>query len=89
MTAICFSSPQLYTQPSDSQYVAMDFIIMTVPPLVMGLTGAAPHLTVKRPQQRIFSFLPIVSLFSFIGFQALVYWGMYKYLIMQAWYSAS
>lgn len=77
---------EVHAEPSDAQYVTMDLLLMTIPPLVMGCTGAAPYLTPKQPQQRILSFLPSASLFSFLGLQALVYWGMYTYLSMQPWF---
>ncbi|KAG0705391.1 putative cation-transporting ATPase 13A3 [Chionoecetes opilio] len=77
---------EVYTELSDSQYVVMDLLLMTVPPLVMGCTAAAPHLDARRPQHRILSLLTVVSMLSFVGFQTAVYLGMLNYLRMQPWF---
>ncbi|MPC19642.1 putative cation-transporting ATPase 13A3 [Portunus trituberculatus] len=77
---------EVNTEPSDVQYVIMDLMLMTVPPLVMGCTHAAPNLNTKRPHHRILNFVTIVSIFSYIAFQFTVYWGMLTYLSMQSWF---
>ncbi|XP_063865202.1 polyamine-transporting ATPase 13A3-like isoform X3 [Scylla paramamosain] len=77
---------EVNTEPSDAQYVIMDLMLMTVPPLVMGCTHAAPNLSTKRPHHRILNFITIVSIFSYIAFQFTVYWGMLTYLRMQSWF---
>lgn len=82
---MCFFPLQVDTEPSDAQYVTMDLVLMTLPPLLMGCTGAAPHLHPKRPHHRILSFLTTVSLLSYVALQATVYWGMLYYLGQQPW----
>ncbi|KAK8375610.1 hypothetical protein O3P69_008426 [Scylla paramamosain] len=77
---------EVNTEPSDAQYVIMDLMLMTVPPLVMGCTHAASNLSTKRPHHRILNFITIVSIFSYIAFQFTVYWGMLTYLRMQSWF---
>ncbi|XP_069958111.1 polyamine-transporting ATPase 13A2 isoform X2 [Cherax quadricarinatus] len=73
-------------EPSDVQYLIQDLLLITIPALVMGNTGAPPYLTPTPPTQRVLSFLPSASMFSFLGLQALVYWAMLAYVRAQPWF---
>ncbi|XP_069170169.1 probable cation-transporting ATPase 13A4 isoform X1 [Procambarus clarkii] len=74
------------TEPSDMQYMIQDLLLITIPSLVMGNTGAPAYLTPSPPTQRILSFLPLASMFSFLILQALMYWAMLAYVRAQTWF---
>ncbi|CAL4078902.1 unnamed protein product, partial [Meganyctiphanes norvegica] len=89
----CFSSLicvlihySINTEPSDSQYLIMDLVLITVPSLVLGNTGAFSQLVKQRPTKRIISFLPFASVFSFLTLQSLTYWLTFEYTKSQEWF---
>ncbi|XP_076069945.1 polyamine-transporting ATPase 13A3-like isoform X2 [Oratosquilla oratoria] len=76
----------IQTEPSDSQYLIMDLVLITIPALVLGDTGAYKDLVPKRPTKRILSTLPIVSILSFLGIQVFTFWFIMEYVKVQPWF---
>lgn len=73
-------------KPSDGGYVMIDIVLNLIPPIVFGSTHAFPGLVKRPPTRSIVSFLPQLSMFSFMAIQIGVYVIAYEYCLMQPWY---
>ena len=63
----------------------MDLVIITVPSLVLGNTGAPENLVAERPSKRILSPTHIISILSFLTIQTLGYTATWMIVKSQEW----
>merc|ERR1719195_1524042 len=59
------------TEPSDNQYLVADIGLAAIPILLIGNTAPHDTLTKRKPTRHLFSFIPMLSLVSFLFFQTL------------------
>ncbi|CAG0916992.1 unnamed protein product [Notodromas monacha] len=73
-------------EPSVSQYVFLDFVLSSVPILTFALVEPAEFVVSWRPPQSLMHPVALLSLISFLGWQALAYIAAWKYCIKQPWF---
>merc|ERR1719336_1747061 len=74
------------TEPSDDQYLVADIGLAAIPILLIGNTAPHDHLTKRKPTRHLFSFIPMLSLVSFLFFQTLAYIFIWFYVRAQPWF---
>merc|ERR1719195_2140720 len=68
------------TEPSDNQYLVADIGLAAIPILLIGNTAPHDTLTKRKPTRHLFSFIPMLSLVSFLFFQTLAYIFIWFYV---------
>lgn len=71
---------------SDGGYVIVDIVLNIAPPLLFGSTRAARRLHRKPPTGRLFAGRTLASVFSFVGWQTLLYFSVRALVQSQSWY---
>ena len=74
------------TEPSDNQYLVADIGLAAIPILLIGNTAPHDSLTKRKPTRHLFSFIPMLSLVSFLFFQTLAYIFIWFYVRAQPWF---
>merc|ERR1719412_3398065 len=74
------------TEPSDNQYLVADIGLAAIPILLIGNTAPHDTLTKRKPTRHLFSFIPMLSLVSFLFFQTLAYIFIWFYVRAQPWW---
>ena len=71
---------------SDGGYVLIDIVLNIAPPLLFGTTCAARRLHHQRPNGRLFGWRTLLSIFSFVFIQLLLYTAIRSLVRHQSWY---
>lgn len=74
------------TEPSDNQYLVADIGLAAIPILLIGNTAPHDQLTKRKPTRHLFSFIPMLSLVSFLFLQTLAYIFIWFYVRAQPWF---
>ena len=90
--ALCFSALMFVVidftvgkEPSDSQYMFTDFGLALVPSFTFSFVGPTIFVTSRGPPKSLLHFVPLFSLFSFLGWQALIYVTAWRHYLRQPW----
>ena len=63
-----------------------DIGLAAIPILLIGNTAPHDELTKRKPTRHLFSFIPMLSLVSFLFFQTLAYIFIWFYVRAQPWF---